>query len=178
MKKLGYCPNCNLEFEYQINNMEEYNNVFCPKCNNRVSNNYVRPKTITKADKVAENILHILYNIYFYSYLVKGLLGLISYLLGLDSLFKIFGIIGAIFILIDFINGFLRGTIGLLLSGIIIFICNSKLGILDLSIYLGISISLLTYGILKILFIKLLFKIDEKTKKNLQNIYSLIYFSC
>ena len=165
MKKLGYCPNCKLEFEYQINNMQEFNNVFCPKCNSRVSNNYRRPKTITKADRVAENVLHIIYKIYYYAYLIIGILGLIFYFSNMYSLFKVFSIIGIVFILLDFINGFLRGTIGVILSGIAIFICNEKLGALETSIYLGTCFALLGYGILKILFVKLLYKIDRLSKR-------------
>ena len=165
MKKLGYCPDCKLEFEYQINNMEEFNNVFCPKCNKRVSNDYTRPKTITKADQVAKNVLEVILKVNSYFYLLIGALGLIFYYSGITKWFSIFAIVGLAFLLIDFLSGFIRGLIIMVLLCISIYICTLN-GILnETAILLGTCFALLGYGIIKILFFKMLFKIDRLSRK-------------
>ena len=167
MKKLGYCPTCRLEFEYNVNNMEELNNVFCPKCNARVSNNYVRPKQISKADKVAGSIFSKLLKIYFYFYLIRSCIGLAVYFLGFIGLFK--GLITAALILylIELMLGYTRNIFGLFGMIVSIAICSFLLNDIVMGIFLGSCIIFIISGLLRLLFIFLLVKIDQRmTKKN------------
>lgn len=165
MKKLGYCPNCKLEFEYNINNMEEFNNVFCPKCNNRVSNNYVRPKQLSKADRVAGSIFSKVLKIYFYFYLITSIIALTFYILGYNKLFIYTTSLALILYLIELLLGYTRNILGL--SGMIISItiCSFILKDIKTGIFLGSCIIFILSGLIRILFIFILYKIDQKTMK-------------
>ena len=166
MKKLGYCPSCKLEFEYNVNNMEELNNVFCPNCNNRVSNNYVRPKTLSKADRVAGSIFSKILKIYFWFYLIISIIALSFYLIGLTNLFIITTSIALALYVIELLLGYTRNILGL--SGMIISItiCSYILKDIKMGIFLGSCIIFIISGLLRLLFIFILVKIDEKTRKH------------
>ena len=166
MKKLGYCPDCKLEFEYNINNMEEFNNVFCPKCNNRVSNNYVRPKQISKADKIAGSIFSKILKIYFYFYLITSIIALTFYILGFNNLFIYTTSLALVLYVIELLLGYTRNILGL--SGMIISItiCIFLLKDIKMGIFLGSCIIFIISGLLRILFFFILYKIDKRVTKN------------
>ncbi len=166
MKKLGYCPNCNLEFEYNINNMNDFNNVFCPKCNNRVSNNYVKPKQMSKTDRVAGSIFSKLITFYFYFYLIMSSIGLVCYILDFMTPFKIFTTLSLILYVIELLMGYTRNVFGL--SGMIIsiVICSLKLNDIKMGIYLGSCIMFIISGLLRLLFWFIIYRIDRKVTKH------------
>lgn len=165
MKKLGYCNDCKLEFEYQINNMEEYNNVFCPKCNKRVSNNYVRPKQLSKKDIIAGNIFEKVLKIYFYFYLIISLIALTFYILGFKEIFIFLTTLSLILYLVELLFGYTRNIFGLGGMLISITICSIILNDIKMGIYLGSCLIFILTGLLRMLFFFIIFKIDEKTRK-------------
>ena len=162
MKKLGYCPNCKLEFEYQINNMEDYNNVFCPQCSNRVSNNYVKPKQISKADRVAGSIFSKILKIYFYFYLITSIIGLIGYFTGLQTLFTVSITIALVLYVIELLLGYTRNILGLTGMIISISICSYVLNDIKTGVFLGAAIIFLLSGLLRLLFFFILYKVDQR----------------
>ena len=166
MKKIGYCNDCRLEFEYQINNMEEYNNVFCPKCRKRVSNNYVKPKQISKADVVAGSIFSKTLKIYFYFYLIMSTIALTFYILGNKSVFITLTTISLVLYIIELLLGYTRNILGLGGMIISISICSYILNDIKMGIYLGSCIIFILTGLLRLLFIFIIVRIDEKTRKN------------
>ncbi len=167
MKKLGYCPTCKLEFEYNINNMEEFNNVFCPNCNQRVSNNYVRPKQISKADKVAGSIFSKVLKIYFYFYLIISCIALAVYFLGFIALFKGLITVALVLYLIELMLGYTRNIFGLFGMIVSIGIFSLILNDIVMGIFLGACTIFILSGLLRLLFIFVLVKIDQKiAKKN------------
>lgn len=165
MKKVCCCQSCNYEFEVIINNMEEYNNVFCPKCNNKVNLNYRKPKQISKIDRKANNVFNILIKIYAYFYLIFGTLGLIGFIIGSTLLFKTSAIIALIVYIIELLFGYIRnifGLFGIIISSLIcIFITNDIVK----GIYLGGCIIFILSALIKILFFKLLIILDKKLTK-------------
>ena len=167
MKKLGYCPKCKLEFEYNINNMEEFNNVFCPNCKSRVSNNYVKPKQISKADRVAGSIFSKLLKIYFYIYLILSSIGLIAYFLGAIALFKGLITVALVFYLIELMFGYTRNIFGLFGMIVSIGIFSFLLNDIVMGIFLGASTIFILTGLLRLLFIFILVKIDQKFAKKI-----------
>lgn len=162
MKKRGYCSNCKLEFDY---NIEEYSNVLCPKCKNKVDGNSKKTIIVSKVDIIFGKIFNSIFNIYYYYFLIIGLLGLLLYFLNFTKAFHIVSIIGMVCLALNLLNGFLKGIVGFVLMIIATVVCNSIVGVLEESIFLGSCIALTGTCLLKILFVHLLLIIEKKMTK-------------
>ena len=162
MKKQGYCEYCDLEFDYEVNNMNDLKNVTCPKCNNKINPKSKKIIPLTKTEKTVDNIANTIINIYFYFYLVTSTLGLIFYFTKLTKLFEIIGVLIIIGIIIDYLRGYTRnlfGTLGLIISiGIGIYLLNDiKIGAL-----LGITVCTFISSFIKQILNKILNKLFRK----------------
>lgn len=162
MKKVGYCWDCNLEFEYELRTKNDLKNVRCPKCNNNINPNSKKQTELTKIDKVVGNIFNTIINIYFYFYFITSLISLIFYFAKLYKLFSVVTIIIIIGIIIDYIFGYTRnlfGILGLILSSIVAvyLIKDIKMGI-----FLGIAVCTFISSFIKILLNRLIRRLFRK----------------
>ena len=162
MKKHGYCDYCDLEFVYEVNNMNDLKNVTCPKCNKRINPKNKKYVPLTKTDRKVENIANTIINIYFYFYLVTSTLGLIFYFTKLTKLFEITTILIIIGIIIDYLRGYTRnifGTLGLIISiGIGIYILNN----VKTGAFLGIVVCTFISSFIKVIINKILNRLFRK----------------
>lgn len=162
MKKQGYCSNCDLEYDYEVNNMNDLKKVTCPKCNKKVNPNSRKPVKETKTERTVGNIAKTIINIYYYFYFVTSLLGLIFYFTNLAQLFEIITIIIIIGIIIDYIRGYTRnlfGTLGIMLATIVgVYILKD----IKTGIYLGIVVITFISSFIKQIINKIINKLFRK----------------
>ena len=162
MKKLGYCEYCDLEFDYEVNNMNDLKNITCPKCNKKINPNKKKYVPLTKTEKTVDNVAHTIINIYFYFYLVTSILGLIFYFTKLTKLFEITGVLIIIGIIIDYLRGYTRnlfGTLGLIISiGLGIYLLND----IKTGVFLGITVCTFISSFIKQILNKILNKLFRK----------------
>lgn len=162
MKKLGYCEYCDLEFDYEIKNMNDLKNVTCPKCNKKINPNKKKYVPLTKTEKAVDNIANTVINIYFYFYLVTSALGLIFYFIKQTKLFEITSIIIIVGIIIDYLRGYTRnlfGTLGLIISiGIGIYLLND----IKIGAYIGITVCTFISSFIKQILNKIINKLFRK----------------
>lgn len=162
MKKLGYCEYCDLEFDYEIKNMDDLKNVTCPKCNRSVNPKSKKIIPLTKTEKTVDNIANTIINIYYYFYFVTSILGLIFYFTKLTKLFEITTILIIIGIIIDYLRGYTRnifGTLGLLISiGLGIYIIKD----IKTGTFLGITVCTFISSFIKQIINKIINKLFRK----------------
>ena len=162
MKKLGYCEYCDLEFDYEVNNMNDLKNVICPKCNKKINPNKKKYVPLTKGELAVDNIANTIINMYFYFYLVTSILGLTFYFTRQTKLFEITSIIIITGIIIDYIRGYTRnlfGTLGLIISiGLGIYLLND----IKLGTYLGITVCTFISSFIKEILNKIINKLFRK----------------
>ena len=162
MKKLGYCGYCDLEFEYEIKNMDDLKNITCPKCKRSVNPKSKKYVPLTKTEKTVDNVAHTIINIYYYFYFVTSILGLIFYFTKLTKLFEITSILIIIGIVIDYLRGYTRnifGTLGLIISiGLGIYLIND----IKIGAYLGIVVCTFISSFIKQIINKIINKLFRK----------------
>ena len=162
MKKQGYCKYCDLEFEYEVNNMNDLKNVTCPKCNREVNPKSKKYVPLTKTEKTVDNIANTIINIYYYFYFVTSTLALIFYFTHYTKLFEITTIIIIIGIVIDYLRGYTRnlfGTLGLIISiGLGIYLIND----IKIGAYLGIVVCTFISSFIKQIINKIINKLFRK----------------
>lgn len=152
MKKSGYCLKCDFEFEYVINNINDLNNVLCPKCSNKIDVNRKKVIPSSKFVKNVDKISHGLIDFWYYFYLIFSVIGLVSFYLGFNKFLIIFSIISLVVYFIELMFGFARnilGLFGLIISSFIgVFIFKDVL----IGICVGSCYIFLISGIVKIIF--------------------------
>lgn len=152
VRKRGYCLKCDFEFDYVVNNMNDLNNLLCPKCGNRIDVNSKKVVPPSKFSKNADKIAYKVLDFYYYFYLIFSIIGIVSFYLGFNKLLIISSIISFIVYFIELMIGFTRnifGLFGLLVSFVIgVFVVNDLL----IGICIGSCYLFFISGIFKIIF--------------------------
>ena len=152
MKKCGYCIDCDYEFNYSINSMNDLSNILCPKCGNKIDINSKKKVYTSKGVLVFDKTVHKLLDFYYYFYFILSIIGLVGFYLGFNKLLFICSIISFIVYFIELIIGFTRNVLGLF--GLIISFIVGVLVINDLfiGICVGACYLFLISGIFKIIY--------------------------
>ena len=162
MKKHGYWGYCDLEFEYEIKNMDDLKKITCPKCKRSVNPKSKKYVPLTKTEKTVDNVAHTVINIYYYFYFVTSILGLIFYFTKITKLFEITSILIIIGIVIDYLRGYTRnifGTLGLIISiGLGIYLIND----IKIGAFLGIVVCTFISSFIKQIINKIINKLFRK----------------
>ena len=152
MKKIGFCKECNLEFEYLVNNMNDLNNVMCPKCNKNVDSRYRKTVLSTKLDKTVGKITNNIFNFWYYFYFIFSVVAIISFYLKIKNVFVIFAVISLIVYFIELLLGFTRnifGLVGFIISSVIgIFIVKDAF----VGVLIGSSYLFFISGVIRIIY--------------------------
>ena len=152
MKKNGYCLECDSEFNYNVNNMSDLDNVLCPKCGNKIDVNCKKKVYTSKGVQVFDKTVHKLLDFYYYFYFILSIIGLVGFYLEFNKLLVISSIISFIAYFIELIIGFTRNILGLF--GLIISFIIGVFVIKDLFIGICVGACYLFFisGIFKIIY--------------------------
>ena len=162
MKKTVHCKNCNNKFEYSINNMDDMNNmnnITCPKCRSKVSNktetvSYKTNNSGNFEDKLAK-FLGALFIFSRWFYIFASILGITLYCFKLYKLSFIVSVICLIFFVIEKILHISVFRLAIILIPILLIIFRAKYNLPYIrDIALAVNITFLVESILR--FIKAL----------------------
>lgn len=162
MKKQKYCEDCNQKFEYIVKNINELNEITCPKCGKKTNKDYKKTEPPSKLEKKLDKIIHKILNFYYYFYFIFSVIGIIGHLLEINKLLIISTIICITMYIIELIIGFTRNIFGL--CGIIISVIIGNIILKDFIIgsSLGICYMLLISNIIKIIINLIINKLYRK----------------
>ena len=162
MKKTIHCKNCNHKFEYNINNMDDMNNISnmtCPKCRSKITAkkeevSYTTNDVGNFEDKLG-NFLGALFTFSRWFYIFAPILGIVLYCFKLYMLSFSISIICLLFFVIEKILHISVFRLAIVLIPILLIIFRAKYNLPYIrDIALAVNITFLVESIIR--FIKML----------------------
>ena len=155
-----YCTNCKKDFDFEPLAVSGKGDLICPECGNIIDKNSRNPagkemvdETEEKIGRTFANLLHMSYVFY----LTMGVLGVIGYVFGLDTLLYIATAISLAAYIIQFLSGTLTFASGLILLPAGAILCWFYFGTLR-GACLGIHIVFLIRHIIRDILYTLVFR--------------------
>lgn len=151
MKKNGYCVNCDYEFIYSVNSINDLSDVVCPKCNSIINTKDKKYVSVSKSIRRFDKFVNKLLDFYYYFYFIFSIIGILGFYLGINKVLFVCSIISFILYFVELLFGFTRNFLGIF--GVFV---GSIVGILVLdNLIIGICVgSLVNFfisGVIKII---------------------------
>ncbi len=112
---LRYCKNCKKDFEFAPLDVSGEAPLICPECGNVIEKNSRNPEKKLDSEKTDERIGNVFANLMHLSYIfymIIGLIGTISYLLGIYALLYIATAVSLAAFILQLITGTVTFTTG------------------------------------------------------------------